>query len=258
MRELTLIYHDVVPADDRAASGFTDPSGTHYALSVEQFEEHLEAIAHSRLNPALLESPGEPRLLLTFDDGGCSAVQTIAPMLEARGWRGHFFVVTSALGTRGFLDVAGVRALHAAGHAIGSHTHSHPNLAQLDDAGAREEWRRSKTILEDVLGSPVTSAAVPGGSYTRRTAELAFDEGYAHLFTSDPFLEPRSLGPGLLHGRFSIVSETPAEHVAALCRLSPVAIRRAQLAWQTRRAAKRALGPVYARVRGAVLARRYR
>ena len=60
--------------------------------------------------------------LLTFDDGGASAITHTAPALEARNWRGHFFMTVGQLGTPEFLGPAALRDLHRRGHVIGSHT----------------------------------------------------------------------------------------------------------------------------------------
>jgi peptidoglycan/xylan/chitin deacetylase (PgdA/CDA1 family) len=257
VRVLGLIYHDVSDGAAAPASGFTDPSGLRYLLTRERFERHLDAIEACGVAPALVGTAADPQLLLTFDDGGVSAATTIAPLLESRGWRGHFFVVTGRVGTPGFLGADAVRELHAAGHVVGSHTHTHPDLARLGPAAADDEWRRSRAGLEDLLCAPVTTAAVPGGSYTRETAELAFSAGYQQLFTSDPTLTPRPLAGGVLHGRFSIVDGTPAAHVGALCRLERRALLRDQAAWRGRRAARQLLGPSYARIRTAILERRH-
>ena len=46
-------------------------------------------------------------LLLTFDDGGKSAVR-IADLLDKKGWKGHFFVTTSLIDTSGFVTPSNI------------------------------------------------------------------------------------------------------------------------------------------------------
>ena len=72
----------------------------------------------------------------------------------------------------------------------------------------------------------------------------------------EPWLEPRLLGDARVYGRFSIVSDTPASHVAALCRLERGTLWRERASWETRKVAKTALGPLWFPVREALLARR--
>jgi peptidoglycan/xylan/chitin deacetylase (PgdA/CDA1 family) len=255
---LALTYHDVIPLG-HSISGFVGLGSDRFKLTQTHFAEHLSAVASSAVTVALvtdtaLRSPR--RLFLTFDDGGTSASTTIAPMLADLGWRGHFFVVTSQIGASGFLGPEAVRELRAAGHVVGSHSHTHPDLTRVPALTVSEEWKRSRAILEDLLGEPVEVASVPTGSYTDAVGRAAAEAGFSKIFTSEPWLKPRVLGgDGTAYGRFSVISTTPAERIASLCRLSRAAVWREASVWYSRKAAKRALGPVYARLREPLLAR---
>jgi peptidoglycan/xylan/chitin deacetylase (PgdA/CDA1 family) len=249
--------HDVVAADDSDSSGFPGPAAAHYKLTPGAFAAHLDAIGGEGLQPTLVTEPttGELRLHLTFDDGGSSALDDVAPELGRRGWPGHFFVTTGTLDMPAFLRRPDLAQLAADGHLVGSHAHTHRPLTRLRPDDLREELRRSKAILEDVLGEPVSALAAPGGFSSARVAEAAADEGYSHLFTSEPWLQPRRLEELTLYGRFALVAGSPAAETAALCRLSAPLIWRKRAGWTARKSARRALGPVYAHAREAVLAR---
>jgi peptidoglycan/xylan/chitin deacetylase (PgdA/CDA1 family) len=56
-----------------------------------------------------------------------------------------------------------VRALRAAGMAIGAHTARHPILANQTLAEARQDIEESKRFLEDLLQEPVEAFAYPNG-----------------------------------------------------------------------------------------------
>lgn len=75
-----------------------------------------------------------------------------------------------------------VRNLRAGGMQIGAHTVSHPILARLDDAKAREEIGSSKAFLEDVLQERVPLFAYPNGKpeadYSARSVALAREAGF--------------------------------------------------------------------------------
>jgi peptidoglycan/xylan/chitin deacetylase (PgdA/CDA1 family) len=249
------MYHDVV-AGDLDASGFRGGAANRYTVSPERLERHLDAVHESGLEPSLVTEPrAGARLLLTFDDGGRSAVTHTAPILERRGWRGHFFVTTDRIGTDGFVDASDVSALHEAGHTVGSHGHSHRPLTGLDDGALLREWSESKAILEDLLGAHVTVASVPTGRYSTRVGRLAVEAGYEHVFTSEPWLEPRPLGSALVYGRIAVVSNTSDARIAALCSFSRTTLWRLAGAWYARKAAKSLLGPVYDPVRRRILDR---
>jgi hypothetical protein len=255
VRVLALMYHDVV-AGDPAASGFPGAGPERYTVPKASFEEHLGAIEMCGLAPRLVSEPGEGlNLLLTFDDGGLSGATETAPILERRGWRGHFFVTTDRIGMAGFLGRDELLALYAAGHLVGSHGHTHQALTRLDDAEVLREWSDSKAILEDVLGAEVRVASVPTGRYSARIGRLAAEAGYEHVFTSEPWLEPRPVGSALVYGRFSVYAATSAARIAALCSLSRPTLLWMSGSWYVRRAAKALLGRVYDRLRARVLAR---
>jgi peptidoglycan/xylan/chitin deacetylase (PgdA/CDA1 family) len=215
----TFTYHDVtdVPGD----SGFQRPAAMPYKLGRHAFARHLDAIARAG-TPALvpdhdLTRPGR-HLLLTFDDGGASA-RTIAEELERRGWRGHFFVVTSFIGSQRFLSAQDLRALHAAGHLIGSHSHTHPDIFNAQPpARMAEEWRVSGDILAQLLGAPCLTASVPGGDSSRAVFDSAAESDIRFLFTSEPQLRPQQLGGCWALGRYCPNAWTPPERVEELAR----------------------------------------
>lgn len=81
------------------------------------------------------------------------------------------------------MSSAQVNALYRAGMQIGAHTATHPILAQLDAAAAREEIMRSKTYLEQVIEAPVQLFAYPNGKptvdYTRQTVDVVRELGFS-------------------------------------------------------------------------------
>ena len=85
------------------------------------------------------------------------------------------------------LDWPATRALLSGGIEIGSHTRSHPVLAQLDDAAAERELRESKTRLEAQLDRATPGLAFPYGgpdAYSDRTVALARRAGYHYACTT--------------------------------------------------------------------------
>jgi peptidoglycan/xylan/chitin deacetylase (PgdA/CDA1 family) len=214
------MYHEVT--DDPTGTGFQRPGAFSYKHSTAVFADHLARIAGAPDTPGLVVDVDFARssrsVLLTFDDGGRSAL-TAAEMLDHYGWRGHFFVVTSLTGSRGFLDAAEIRELRRAGHLIGSHSHTHPNIFREQSPQRMvEEWRTSCDMIAQVLGEPCVAASVPGGDISRRVLESASTAGLRYLFTSEPWLAPRRMGDCWILGRYSVKVGTSATRVADLVR----------------------------------------
>jgi peptidoglycan/xylan/chitin deacetylase (PgdA/CDA1 family) len=214
----TLMYHEVT--DDPATSGFQRRSALPYKHSRTAFAAHLDRIAAGPHLPELvtdfdLTRPGR-HVLLTFDDGGASAPY-IGDVLAARNWRGHFFVVTGLIGKRGFASASDIRYLRDAGHLVGSHSHTHPDIFREQSAAQMlEEWRVSRASLEDLLGAPCRAASVPGGDISSLVLRTAAQAGLEFLFTSEPWLTPRRVGDCWVVGRCSAKVETSPDHVGAL------------------------------------------
>ena len=147
-----VMLHDVLPEGRPLGdSGFTGPGPDRYKIRLPLFE-------------AMARRARAAGTVLTFDDGGRSALDVVAPVLAEHGLRGEFFVATARLGTPGFLDRRGVGELAAAGHVVGSHSHTHPEvMPALSDEQILAEWRTSIAVLEDVTGRPVEYASVPNG-----------------------------------------------------------------------------------------------
>ena len=180
MRAISLLYHDVVLPGQVSSSGFPGGDADIYKLARPDFERHLNAIHSAIPEPPItvsqLGNVLRTPLLFTFDDGGVSAYEHIAGLLEAFGWRGHFFVTTNWIGRDGFLNPAQIRDLYARGHFIGSHSCSHPQrMSHCNRHQLRREWNDSIAVLSEILGARVELASVPGGFYARNVAEEAAD-----------------------------------------------------------------------------------
>lgn len=137
---------------------------------------------------------------LTFDDGYASTVDTAWPLLRKRQYPATMFVVTDYLdGGRHFqwdaqgsddprarlVDRTTVCDVYADGLIIGSHTASHPWLPHLPDAQLDDELRRSRKVLEDLLGANVDALAYPKGGWSTRVWHSAARAGYTAGVTTD-------------------------------------------------------------------------
>ena len=109
MRTTALLYHDIVPQYRYETSGFQGADADIYKLECQEFGRHMQVIAsQSGLRPEAVTAASftetDRHLLLTFDDGGVSAIEYTAAILDHCGWPGHFFVTTGRIGTPGFAE----------------------------------------------------------------------------------------------------------------------------------------------------------
>ncbi|MBB5764759.1 hypothetical protein HNR01_004406 [Methylorubrum rhodesianum] len=125
-----------------------------------------------------------PLIELNFDDGTSDHLR-VGELLFKERFQAKFFIVTDWIGRPGFLTRPQLRALLGFGHTLGSHTVTHARLTTLTDAPLRAELDRSKKLLEDLTGSPVTAFAAPGGYLNHRVTQIAYDCGYNTVRSMD-------------------------------------------------------------------------
>jgi peptidoglycan/xylan/chitin deacetylase (PgdA/CDA1 family) len=133
---------------------------------------------------------------LTFDDGFCNVFRVGLPLLARNKFRAIEFLVADLLGKSNeweqqegevaepLMDAAQVREWLAAGHEIGSHTLTHPHLAQIPAAQAREEISASKKKLEDLFGRPIHHFCYPFGDWNEAVRDLVMEAGYRTACTT--------------------------------------------------------------------------
>ena len=249
---LSIVYHDVVEPGQSDASGFPGKLAGHYKLDRADFVRHLEAI-HAAIGSKGVDTTDAlhnhaVRLFLTFDDGGSSAYSPIADSLERFGWRGHFFVTTNYIGTRSFLSKEQIRELRRRGHVIGSHSATHPGtMSACDWDQLVEEWGVSTVVLADILGEPVTTAAVPGGFYSRKVARCAAAAGIRVLFNSEPTMVPHRVHNCAVMGRYVVLRGMPPSVSAALASGRQWERTRQSLAWSIKKPLKSLSGYAWLR-----------
>lgn len=127
---------------------------------------------------------------LTFDDAYVDFLECAVPVLQEFDYPATVYAVAGLLGGQNdwvvpegltpapLMSAAQLREVQALGFTVGSHTVSHPRLAQCDTPRIRQELVDSKHILEDVLGCPVNHFCYPYGSHDLRAVEAAAEAGY--------------------------------------------------------------------------------
>ncbi|WP_136715843.1 polysaccharide deacetylase family protein [Halorientalis salina] len=104
-----------------------------------------------------------------------------------------------------------VEALAAAGHEIGSHTHTHRLLTDLDADDRREEMERSRTVLEDVTGNTVSGFRAPAFDIASDHFDALAATGYAY----DSSVVASRRIPGWYGGEYDLTRPAPASEVRA-------------------------------------------
>lgn len=186
-----LLYHSV---------GRTTASAyRRWCIDPELFAEHVDALVAqgydwltvSGLVDAVEAGALPPRpLVVTFDDGRADFVEHAVPVLARHAVPSTMYVVSGHVGaTSSWLGIDGeddqpmmswpeLGAVVEAGHEVGAHSRTHPELDLLDEDRATAEIAGSRRELEDGLGNAVRSFAYPHGYHSRRTVAATVAAGF--------------------------------------------------------------------------------
>ncbi len=157
----------------------------YYSVSFEQWRS-----AASMRQPL----PGKP-IMLTFDDGYADFVEHVPALLRRYGFRATVFVVSELVGQSNVWDAAldeslplmdwqTIERLPAEGIDFGSHSARHRPLVELDPGELASDLARSRRLLEEHLGHPVTTLCYPYGLHDAAVHAIAAGCGYEYGLTT--------------------------------------------------------------------------
>jgi peptidoglycan/xylan/chitin deacetylase (PgdA/CDA1 family) len=114
------------------------------------------------------------QIALTFDDGPNPAwTPQLLELLAKHRVHATFFLIGKHAGEEPYLT----RAIADAGHVIGNHSWSHPNLALTPPKRVRDELKRTKQMLEHITGTAVRFFRPPFGGRRPDVLSAALDLG---------------------------------------------------------------------------------
>jgi peptidoglycan/xylan/chitin deacetylase (PgdA/CDA1 family) len=225
-RRLFLLYHELRPVR----------SSYSYVIETMEFEKHCDLFAQLRQQEKIALGPE-----LTFDDGHISNFQYSLPILSSRGIKALFFITVGWTGNRpNYMGWQELRALHEAGQSIGAHGWTHKLLTHCTEEELRTELGSARLMLEDKLGTAITTMSLPGGRYNRRVLAACEEAGYTEVYTSVPRTETAPIGP--LIGRLNLRGDMTLEWISSLFQPGSNVLNGLERQYQMKATAKTVLG----------------
>jgi len=182
-----LMYHSVAGRDNDRYQ---------VTVSPQRFAEQMRWLRHRGFRGVSMreqlsaagDASARHMVGLTFDDGYADFATAVVPVLLRYGFGATVFVVAGKLGEHNDWDQEGpvkplmtadqVREVADAGMEIGSHGLHHLSLPPIGTDVLAAETRRSREILESLLGTPVRGFCYPYGHVSRRVAAAVDEAGY--------------------------------------------------------------------------------
>jgi peptidoglycan/xylan/chitin deacetylase (PgdA/CDA1 family) len=147
---------------------------------------------------------------ITVDDGNESGFKNVLPLLQEHNFPASYFPIIGKIDRPGYMTWGQLKELHALGYEIGSHGLSHDILTRLPVTAQIEELSSSRKILEDTIGTSITSFAFPYGRFDNDLLERAASSGYQRVYTTGLKINLIDT-PNYLLFRWNITNKTTPE-----------------------------------------------
>lgn len=180
---------------------FADTVADSMTVRKSTFADHIKAIGEAgahvipladlvAFRQGKLKQLPPRAVVITVDDGHRSVIEVMDPMIRQTQtrWPITLFIYPSAISNANYaMRWEHLQQLQASGqYNIQSHTYWHPNLVKERkqqspaefERFARNQLKRSKAVLEQRMGKPVSYLAWPFGMFDEGLMEIAASEGY--------------------------------------------------------------------------------
>lgn len=132
----------------------------------------------SRLLPIYSVETEEKKIAVTFNCAwSAEDIPQILEILEKYEAKATFFI----LGQWAKENPSAVKMIAKAGHEIGSHSNTHPDMAKLSEEEIRQEIVKSCKNIENSGGGKTKLFRAPSGSYSNTLIKTAADMGFTAI-----------------------------------------------------------------------------
>ncbi len=176
-----LLYHRIeeppVP-NSSAARYYTSPADFEWQMQALK-DWGYTTIPISLLVEAIMQGavlPPRP-IVISFDDGYETVFENAYPTMQARGFIGVMYIIETAVGAQGYMDIAQLQTMTGDGWEIGSHSMTHPHLPAVHDQ-INYEAGQSKIRLQSEIGVNVETFAYPYGEIDTFVVDKVAEYGY--------------------------------------------------------------------------------
>jgi peptidoglycan/xylan/chitin deacetylase (PgdA/CDA1 family) len=182
-----LCYHQV--RDWKASDSRSDKA---YIMPVKTFAEHMKILHESGYQTLLPEEwlgymerhepLPEKCFILTFDDGSRGQFSNALSLLNRYNYKAVFFIMTVTIDKDHYLTRDQLQGLCKAGHVIGCHTWSHPDMRFLKEGDWYDQVVKPGKMLRDITGNTISCFAYPYGSWNSNAVQQLKKNDYKMAF----------------------------------------------------------------------------
>lgn len=165
-----LLYHGVNDSTFGMEELFVRPA---------EFEMQMKYLHDNRYTPITFEEIEQHEkfskpVIITFDDGNTDNFQYAYPVLKKYNMKATIFMIAGYIDHPEYLSARQMQQMSDI-ISFQSHTFSHSRLSLLPDEKKREEFVKSKEMIEKNTQKPVIALSYPYGDFDPQVGKIASD-----------------------------------------------------------------------------------
>ena len=194
-----LMYHSISDVKESTHPYY------HVNTSPVVFEAHMRYLSENNYKVISLQdlssehdtNHSNKQVVITFDDGFLDFYTNAYPILKNFGFTATVFLPTAFIQNNRMsfknnpcMTWDEVRQLMTKGISFGSHTVSHPQLAELNENEIKNEIKSSRQSIEEATGTKIDSFSYPfafpqeNRDFIARYKEILIEQGYRTAVTT--------------------------------------------------------------------------
>ena len=177
------MYHhigELPPNADTIRLDLTISAENFGAQMAPLFQKGYETISIEDLVAAFegtRQLPPKP-IILTFDDGYKDNFEYAYPILRKYSLKGTFFIITSLVGTKGYLTWDDIVEMAKSGMYIGAHGSTHADLSVLSYDGVVKQVTEATQSLQAHINVIPLVYCYPAGKFNQTVINILREQGY--------------------------------------------------------------------------------
>ena len=160
-------------------------------IKINDFKEHLNIIEENKIkfvNPnnfedELKNNKGQPKILLTIDDGFSSFYNNAWPILKEKKIPFILFVSTREVGSYNYMSWEQIKEISKEDFVvIGNHSHTHEYLVDEDSDLIKADIEKSMSLFKKNMGKNSKFFSYPFGEYSLEFKKIIKSLGFEYAF----------------------------------------------------------------------------
>lgn len=184
-----------------------------YGISIDlnDFRKHINYLSQNYDFTHIGHESPKLTISITIDDGYKDSIDGIEILAE-KNIPFTIYITSSLINKNNYMNSNDIYNISLINNCvIGAHGHNHLRLAEHDPQIQKTELKKSKHIIENIIGKSINTFSYPHGSFNTNTIEIAKQLGYQSAASSIKGFNNKSTNKFMLKRSEIIASDNISE-----------------------------------------------